>query len=135
MNSAEKQNGVCAYLLAPSCYHQFQTHFRLSDVYYYYCSYSIFPVAARSQQLMQIAVYHLSHTFTARDKGHDKVHIYQLLFTIYDELCCFGVGYLQVSPAHSACRVNKASGNADTCLEPLPSRLITRLPPPFFHLL
>lgn len=97
----------------------------LSDIYY--CSY--LPHFSNSQQLMQIPVYHFCHIRCQHETRHMTEHIFiRLLFTISDKLCFFRVSYLQVPPPLPACRVNNARGDADTCLEPLLSRLITNAP-------
>lgn len=81
--------------------------------------------AVNRKQLMHIAVYHfLIHPMHETRNMRENIFI-RLIFTISDSLCCCGVSYLLLAPPCSACWVNNASGDADTCLKPPPSRLIT----------
>ena len=76
------------------------------------------PPAAHSQQLMQIAVYHFCHIHSQHETRDMTEYMFiRLLVTISDKLYCFRVSYLQVSLPHSACQVNNASRDADTCLD------------------
>lgn len=80
----EKKLNVCVcrcvftstYMLMSSCYHQFKTHFRtgLSDIYdWSYLPHCGSQKAANADCSLSLP----SYTFTAWDKGHERVHIYQ----------------------------------------------------------
>lgn len=62
---------------------------------------STIPVRSR---IIPILVYHFCHIQSLHETRDMTDYIFiTLLFTISDKLCCFSVGYLQVSAPHPAC--------------------------------